>query len=205
MSPGEGRLGSLGRYLEGVLGVWPGKSWEAAGAAETPTAAGPSQRRHWAGPGCRARGALVPGPAPATYKLSAVCQRCPLPKRGLSPVLPFSVMVTSRACSHCPPSSPVPAWEAGSRWPAVLTQFPVSQCGAASPTLVQGEPRGRDGRLSTPSTPGKQHPPHPHSEVCRGGGNWVAISCACGPGELATWSSGAVTVVGRASHLPQGQ
>lgn len=141
----------------------------------------------------------------ATYKLSAVCQRCPLPKRRLSPVLPFSVMLTSRACSHCPPSSPVPAWEAGSRWPAVLTQFPVSQCGAASPTLVQGESRGRDGRLSAPSTPGKQHPPHPHSEVCRGGGNWVAISCACGPGELATWSSGAVTVMGRAGHLPQGQ
>lgn len=59
--------------------------------------------------------------------------------------------------------------------------------------------------MSVPSTPGKQRPPHPHSEVCRGSGNWVAVSCACGPGELATGSRGAMTVMGRAGHLPQGQ
>lgn len=73
------------------------------------------------------------------------------------------------------------------------------------PSSLQGEPRRRGGGLSVPSTPGKQRPPHPHGKVCRGGGDWVAVSCACGPGELATGSSGAVTVTGRAGHLPQGQ
>lgn len=147
----------------------------------------------------------------AACRLSAVHQRCPLPEWGLSPVLPLLSYVNKPCLPPLPSELPSAGMGSqlgggdGSRWPAVLTHFPRSQCGLASPALVQGEPRRRGGGLSIPSTSGKQCPPHPHGEVCRDGGNWVAISCACGRGDLATWSSGAATVMGRAGYLPQGQ
>lgn len=87
----------------------------------------------------------------------------------------------------------------------MLTQFPgKGQCGGGIPTLVQGEsPQEETTGCPAPSTPGKQHPPHPHSEVCR---RWKLgrHQLCLWPGELATWSSVTVTVMGRAGPA-QGQ
>ena len=121
---------------------------------------------------------------------------------------PFSVTVTSRACPHCPPSSPVPAWEArlgcraGSRWPAVLTHFPTSQCGAASPALVQGEPCGRGGGLSALSTPGKQRPPHPHERCAEEAETGSLSAVLVAPG---SWPHGPVGSDGHGEGQPPAQ
>lgn len=147
--------------------MWPEQSREAAGAAETPTQQdllrGATGLALGAGPG----ELWSRGWSRAARRLSAVHQRRPLPEWGLSPVLPLLSYV-NKPCLPPLSSKLLGAGVGsqlggrdGSRWPAVLTHLPRSQCGAASPALIQGEPLRRGGGLSVPSTPGKQRPPHP--------------------------------------------
>ena len=147
--------------------------------------------------GCRLWGHIWSrGWSRATRRLSAVRQRSPLPKWGLSPVLPL-LSYGNKPCLPPLPSK-LPRAGVGSQ-AGMQGRLKVASCADSFPhePVWSGVPCPRPGRALWEGRwavcsvhPGEAASPTPPREVCRGGGNWVAISCACGPGELATWSSG---------------
>lgn len=199
------------------MGVWPGKSWEAAGAAETPTAAGPPQRRHWAGPGCRARGALVPGTVTGNLQAVSSMPEVSPPKAETQPC-PALLSYVNKPCL-LPLPSKLPGAGVGSRLKVASCANPIPRepvwSGIPHPCPGRAPWEGR--QAVRPVHPGKAASPTPpqrgvqrrrklgRHQLClwpRGAGHMVQ-RCSDGHGEGRPPAPGSVTF--RWSHEHQWQ